>query len=607
MKTYGFRLFILLLLTFAGAATALAQTDTTAAPPQQQPEQPAGQPPTAPQQNAGGGEAASNESESDEPSDPLSGNDSLAFEHSRIERLEFGTKPMVMIPEPERAPEVQSLEYESPEIDFRPSLDPPEVIALQIERQEWPMLYNNYARLAIGSFLTPVAEVYLNSGRDKHYDWGAEFKHRSTAFGHAENAQFGDNRLRLKGKILNRYNEIYANAGFDNFKYFMYGVKQGDSIRLGEDEWRDQLRRNYSRFDAQIGLRSHYKKRETFYYDASTRLRRYWDETGRAETLFSLNPSGSIAIMDSTHLELNSEITVGSVALPAYAGGESDGRFFLDLTPQLYYKKSSVQLHAGIRANIYSDSAGARFNLYPAIRADFIALPPYVTIFAGVEGRTIFNRFYDLAARNPYMDRRAYLRESREKYIAYGGAKGSFEQLTWQIKAHMRAVSDAPAFFAPNESGEYFNEYVQQGRFLVMYEQSFREMGISIQANYDYDENVRAGAAFDYRGFTLENLEYNFHVPNAEFLLYGSYTWNKKLTARTEWRYIGARPLSLGPDGELEEAKGFMDVNVLADYQLSERFSIFGEINNLLSQRYYRWNDYRERPFDIRGGVTVSF
>ena len=590
---------------FAGAAAA--QTDSTAAPPEAQ--QTPAETPNSPDENAGatGNDNAREDTASDEPSDPLSGNDSLAFEHQRIERLEFGSKPRARIPEPERAPEVQRLEYESPEIDFRPELDPPEVIALQVDRAEWPMLYNNYARLALGSFLTPTAEVYLNAGRDKHYDWGAEFKHRSTAFGHTDLAQFGDNRLRLKGKILSRYNEIYADAGFDNYKYFMYGVNQSDSIDLGEDAWKEETGRNYSRVNARVGIRRSYKKRETFYYDASAGIRRFWDETGRAETVFSLKPGGSIAIMDSTHLELSSEVAFGSVALPAYHGEGSAGRFFLDLTPQLYYKTSSVQLHAGIRANAYSDSAGTRFNIYPAIRADFIALPPYVTIFAGVEGRTIFNQYYDLMAQNPYLDRRAYARETRERYHAFGGLKGSVEQLTYQVRAHMRSVSGAPVFFAPEVSGEYYGEQAEQGRFILLYEEEFQEMGISIQANYDYDENIRAGAAFDYRGFTLENLEYNFHVPNSEFLLYGSYTWNKKLAVRTEWRYIGARPLSVGPEGEVEKANGFMDINILGDYQLSSRFSIFVEVNNLLSRRYYRWNDYRERPIDLRAGVTVSF
>ena len=49
------------------------------------------------------------------------------------------------------------------------------------------------------------------------------------------------------------------------------------------------------------------------------------------------------------------------------------------------------------------------------------------------------------------------------------------------------------------------------------------------------------------------------------------------------------------------------DVNLSAEYRFSKRLSVFLELNNLLDNRWYRWYNYQERPFDIKGGVTFSF
>ena len=59
--------------------------------------------------------------------------------------------------------------------------------------------------------------------------------------------------------------------------------------------------------------------------------------------------------------------------------------------------------------------------------------------------------------------------------------------------------------------------------------------------------------------------------------------------------------------GNLVNQNMFADLNFSADYRFSKRFSVFLEMNNILGYRYYRWYNYQQRPFDIKGGLTFAF
>mgnify|MGYP001591226507 FL=1 len=53
--------------------------------------------------------------------------------------------------------------------------------------------------------------------------------------------------------------------------------------------------------------------------------------------------------------------------------------------------------------------------------------------------------------------------------------------------------------------------------------------------------------------------------------------------------------------------KGFLDLSAQCEYLFQERFKFFGNVTNLINQKIYLWDGYREKGFSILFGMTYSW
>jgi len=329
----------------------------------------------------------------------------------------------------------------------------------------------------------------------------------------------------------------------------------------------------------------------------------YSDRRGNSEFHANVLPNFSFNPIDSLTVGLSGRLTAAGISWRA----TSYGQFFIDLTPVATYRLGVLRLQGGFRLNSYSAQDSSSLGLYPIAKIELNLLESMVVPFVGIEGRTHYNQRYQLMVTNPYIDPRARVRETKENWFVYGGIGGALEQLTYKAQVHYRAMQNAMVFFSAPTDGVYYGDTVRQGYFQLMYEPNFKEYGISLQASYHFDNKYRFGGKIDYAGYTLEKLEYNFHVPNFKAALNGGITLAKKFTINVDMNCIGGRTLGFELNGRNAEAGLFFDANLGLEYAFSKRFGIFVEFNNLLNQNYYRWNYYIERPLDFRIGASFGF
>jgi outer membrane receptor protein involved in Fe transport len=53
--------------------------------------------------------------------------------------------------------------------------------------------------------------------------------------------------------------------------------------------------------------------------------------------------------------------------------------------------------------------------------------------------------------------------------------------------------------------------------------------------------------------------------------------------------------------------KGWLDLGLGAEYRITDRFSAFLKLNNLLNQGYERWYNYPVQGLNVLAGVGFSF
>lgn len=532
--------------------------------------------------------------------------DSTELINTRIERMSFSSKPKVAMPEPDLTPPEKTLEYNPIETNHKPLVAQPKMNVKLLDKPKWEKLKNGSVKLGLGLYLTPLARLNLNGGRDTKKDWGLEINHLSSLLGHTQYATFGETFVGAKGRFILDNHTIFGSVGFKNHSVNAYGVQRDSAVFEKDDFWKKAIGLNNNRIQVNFGLKKNGSPSDLL-YSGEIRLRQFSDNFKNSEFYCSVIPGGEVKIADSLKLKGLAEFTFGSVGQTYYNGGKGRGIFFMDLTPHFTYYRSFMRAEVGIRLASASDTAKSNFGIYPDIHLEFFPSKPFFSIYAGVKGRTILNQRADLEQINPYLDRTAFVKPTFEIINTYAGIKGSFEGLNYDVRFLYRKVENQVVFRTVSADSLIEYQPLRQGFFGISYEKKFTEMGINAQVTYDMEQEFMIGAKVDYRKYTLEDLKHYFGTPAFSSKIWGSYIYDKKLTLSLGLNLIGSRPVGYRIDGTLEDQPLFADLNFEARYQISKSFSAFLEANNILNQKYYRWQFYAERRLDFRAGIMINF
>jgi hypothetical protein len=171
------------------------------------------------------------------------------------------------------------------------------------------------------------------------------------------------------------------------------------------------------------------------------------------------------------------------------------------------------------------------------------------------------------------------------------------KHLSFDLSFYTRKIKDQLIYYAAYNASE----------FQLLYDSNFTQTGVKLALVYNNANKIRAGVTGDFRSFRTSNISYNFNMPGVKVDIWGSYNFADKVLLGTEVYLFGNRVMSLDSLGAPIEQGITADVNVNAAYRFSERISVFLELNNLLGNNWQRWYGYRERPFDVKAGVTFAF
>ncbi|GAB4415081.1 MAG: TonB-dependent receptor [Bacteroidia bacterium] len=533
-------------------------------------------------------------------SDPLGGKDTIVLENERINDVIESEKPFIKPPYQTLEKGAQEgIRFESQsfyvETDFTPQ--PPNTRPVETIKED--RFNNNLLRLGIGRYVTPLAQLYLNNGKEGDIDYGLMFTHRSAHQDEIPLREFREDYGTLRFAKIDRYQTFSGTFDLYNTQYFFYAGD--DTLRIpGEQQLRsDSLRMGYTNLSVRGRIQSNYVEDPEFTYDAGVDIRFLGDQLGNQEFHLDATPTGGYYVASNVLLGLRSQI--------AYVRGSladvGQNRFFLDLHPGVTFDNGTVYVHGGIRYNYFRnsvDSSGVN-NLGPMIEARYAVQPDQLVVMAGYTSGMVHNHYYDMRRENRYLGRAIDVKPTVEKMNIYLGAEGNItEQLDYAAKLYYRRTSN-----------QLIYRSVDSIYFQVVYDSLMTTTGGHIELNYDLDNNIRAGAALNINVYSTSNQDSltarYFHAAPLRLDFYGAYTWNDQLTAKAELFVFGPTPMGTDATGELIRRNPFLNLNVSADFRITKDISVFLTMNNVLNSRYERWLNYPERRFDVLGGLTVAF
>ncbi len=505
-------------------------------------------------------------------------------------------KPEELVTPIDNKIETKEMTYDEKQVKAPTEYKPQEVKLPQPPKPPMDELQNNLVKFSFGRFASPYAKVFLNTGRNVDGRAGLEFSHASSSKGYVDYAEWRDDILGAYGQYYTKENTFKGAIRFQNSNYFYFA----DTIVAANPEFKDTIRNTFTKFEADMSLARNYNP-EGVNYDVGLNFQGYFDRWDNKDIHISLLPKLNWKITDMFGADIASAFTFSNSTFDTV----QQSRFFLDLTPTVTFKYEGLSVQGGIKVNTFADST-SKFKAFPVFKAKYQLIPEKLSLAAGIVGEMHYLKYYDLIDQNRYLNRLPDIRPMRDASNIYFGVDGQFaKHFTFSARGYTKKVKDQLIYFNP-ENSAYFQ---------MLYDSNFTQSGAEISLTFNKNDKIRAGVRGDFRSFKTSNIYANFNMPGTKVDIWGSYNFANKVWVAAEIYLFGPRTMSVqvdtitGPSDILIPIKQGVvaDVNLSAEYRFSKRLSLFLELNNLLDNRWQRWYNYQERPFDIKGGVTFSF
>jgi hypothetical protein len=217
---------------------------------------------------------------------------------------------------------------------------------------------------------------------------------------------------------------------------------------------------------------------------------------------------------------------------------------------------------------------------------------------AGWVGRYINNSFRSLSLMNPYMQDPSFLLNTKETQY-YGGIKATLgKHFSFNTKAAFINYKNMPLFINDAQDGK---------SFYISNESRMNNLHIHGDMNYVSQDKFTLSGALDLNTYTgLKDNANAWHLIPLQVT--GSVRWNafKQILFKGDVFAFSQVPVLLQNDVE-KKLKGGADIGAGAEFKITNKFSAWLDLNNILNKKYERWNNYPVYGLNVIGGVIVHF
>lgn len=444
---------------------------------------------------------------------------------------------------------------------------------------------SNFVKAGYGNFTTPYlqAAVSLGDGTQSIIQLNGKY---TSSQGNLPFQDFSKTNLEALGIFNNtNNNEWSSRVFFDQQNQYRYGYKPDTLIFDKED-----LKLNYTTFGARIALRNKIENSFGILYHPAASFSVFTDNNGARENnlLIQAPVSKSIAKIFAFNAGFTADIT-------HYESDTStlDNNLFY-FTPSVSFKTPNVKITGGI-IPAWDNSV---FNLLPDVKAEIKIKDEKFILMAGWTGYFEKNTFQSLAGFNPWIQQPSALINTRvmEQYAGFKGSAGS--HFTYNARVSFLQSDNQPLFV---------NDTVYGNSFVTLYEPEIKTIRLHGEAAYTVQEKFSflAGLTFNqFSGLTVNENAFGL-IP---IEVTGALRWQllKDLMIKSDvffWDGPRYRTKSLTSQ-KLDPA---IDLNAGAEFTVIPQLNIWLQLNNILNNRYQRWNQFPVLGANVMAGVVYSF
>jgi len=506
------------------------------------------------------------------------------------------------------SPDEMTFNIEKPEFTFESlNINQPTTITMNpikpvvINADKRTKTTNNSLKAGVGSLFSPYLDFFHSSGSRNDYRFDAHLYELATFKNIKDYSPSPESHTAIGLNYRKFFKYHILNAGFD------YSLKTNRYYGFKPDDYQtfkaidNKLKQAFNHISLNVGLKSNYSSNKKLNHSIGISGYYYFDKHKSSETNasfdFDVHKNFDVTdMLDYQELGLSGEVSY-------YGNRDSVATstdFKIAATPYFTGKYGMFSFYLGLNFNILNTSS-TNFYFYPILDVNVNLIPDYLTVFAGIDGDVEKHSFYELTELNPWMQSISPMRWGRN-FTAYGGIRGNFAQkVNYSAKISWQKFNNM--FFFVNSQVIPFNE------FTPVYDNG-SVFGISGEVSYAASNTVDILAGVKFNTYSLDSLKDAYHKPSSEIKFGISVLTFKKLKIWSEVYYYGKRvaldPTKL-PLGTTIDLDGFIDLNAGVEYKLTDSFSAFLTLTNILNQDYQRYLNYPVHGIQIMGGIIYKF
>ena len=480
----------------------------------------------------------------------------------------------------------ESMNFKLPDLKIR-------VRPLKMKSQPISKIYGNYLKAGFGNYVTPYVEGYVANKRNKEYTYGAHLKFLNSRNGPVDDENSGSGMFDVDvfGKFFNKNVTVGGAAGYKSRNYHFFGY--GDTEPVGGVE-----EQNFGNFFLNASIENTDKSAKLQYH-TGLKFDYLTDNFNAKESEVQFDFRGSYSLGDQTSVSIWSDLDLITQEDDSI---EAKTRNIFRVSPIITFQYEGFKIEAGFNAVYENDTLGDsdELHFYPNVKASY-NLTPGFQVYAGIRGNIVKNTLRRLTIENPFLAANTPAYNQENTFEFYGGIDGKLSS----------KVGFGAGVSAANYKNMYFfvTDPTDQTRFITLYSDDntgiFNLFG---ELTFNNEDKLRLGLRTDVYAYdTPEEIAEAWHKPNYKISFNSTYNLYDKLLFGGEIYAVGGiQALDNDTGGSIDLDAAF-DINIKAEYLVSDQISTFIKFNNLLGNQYEHVMNYPSRELQFMIGATNSF
>lgn len=498
-------------------------------------------------------------------------------------------------------------------------------------------------KAGLGNYFRPYAELFFNNQNTKNTIFGLHGKHLSSYSslilegGDKVKTPYSENAAEMFIKHLfdKSVLSVNLNYNYDGFRYYGYPVDPIPPTMLGaQNSFYLNQKQYFSKGGININLINSVASAKEPKFDFDFGYHYFATKTGQKENYAQFMTDirkpmlfGTAFFKGGVTYNQTDNVTNRTFLLNGKAA-----QVFAVAKPSIYLGGDMANIRIGADAwLVFETDVDIKFKIAPDVRVNFIPAKDIINIFAGVDASLNNNYYSKMAYYNPFLNPQHNIENNFEKLHVYGGFDGKIASKTnFKISVDYTMIDDQPLFYQfgyrlPTMGPMPAPLYVDN-TFDVLYE-NLNLLKFNLELFHASTDKTDWMVSGNYYKYKLKKQAYAWNMPDWDTRVAFGYKISDRLHASANLYLFGRRKAMVaevtGTDPRplpwtmissistyketIHNMKTSVDLNVNADYKITQRFSVFARLNNLGFQKYQRWLGYPVQNFNFMGGVSYTF